>query len=70
MPLAKEAGAKTFSMTKGNGGKCKELSDVCLIVPGTSKFPGQTGKNDNNFHIEDFQVTISHMITGLLKDII
>ena len=24
-------------------------------------------KNDNNFHIEDFQGSITHILTGLLK---
>ena len=28
---------------------------------------GQVGKNDNNFHIEDFQTSIMHIITGLFK---
>ena len=45
----------------------QKISDLCVLVPGTSKFPGQTGKNDNNFHIEDFQTTIMHMVVGLLK---
>tara|TARA_B100000686_G_C16354438_1_gene744499 strand:- start:41 stop:682 length:642 start_codon:yes stop_codon:yes gene_type:complete len=66
--VAKEAGAKTFSMTKGDGGKCKKLSDVCLIVPGTSKFPGQTGKNDNNFHFEDAVLYVNSILVGLLKE--
>ena len=47
--------------------KAKEISDLSIIVPGSSKFPGQTGKNDNNFHIEDFQGSITHVLTGLLK---
>ena len=46
----------------------KEVSDLSIIIPGKSKFPGQTNSNDNNFHIEDCQVSISHMITGLFKN--
>ena len=46
----------------------KKISDLCLIIPGKSKFPGQIGKNDNNFHIEDFQTSIMHIVTGLLKN--
>ena len=50
-----------------SGGKAKKISDLCTIIPGTSKFPGQIGKNDNNFHIEDFQTSIIHIVTGLFK---
>ena len=39
-----------------------------IVIEGNSNFPGQTGKNDNNFHIEDFQNSISHIIVGLLKN--
>jgi len=66
--VAKQKGAKTFAMTKGDGGKCKEIADVCLIVPGTSKFPGQTGKNDNNFHFEDAMLYVNSILVGLLKE--
>ena len=41
--------------------------DIPIIVPGNSNFPGQTGKNDNNFHIEELQVSVGHILTGLLK---
>ena len=51
-----------------SGGKAKKISDLCIIIPGTSKFPGQVGKNDNNFHIEDIQNSISHVLVGLLKE--
>ena len=68
LEVAKEAGAKTFAMTKGSGGKSKEIADVCLIVPGTSKFPGQTGKNDNNFHFEDAMLYVNSILVGLLKE--
>ena len=43
------------------------ISYLSIIIEGSSNFPGQTGKNDNNFHIEDFQNSISHIIVGLLK---
>jgi|TARA_B110000483_G_C18172500_1_gene533778 D-sedoheptulose 7-phosphate isomerase len=65
--VAKLAGAKTLAITKGSGGLCKEIADICIIIPGESNFPGQTGKNDNNFHFEDAVLTINHMIVGLLK---
>lgn len=65
--LAKEHGATTIAITRGNGGKLKDLADYCIIIPGTSTFPGQTGGNDNNFHYEDYLSAISHMMTGILQ---
>jgi D-sedoheptulose 7-phosphate isomerase len=65
--LAAARGARTFAMTKGDGGRCREVADICLIVPGTSAFPGQTGANDNNFHFEDFMLSFNHMLVGLLR---
>lgn len=67
LEAAVKAGARTFAMAKGNGGRCRELAEVCLIVPGTSRFPGQTGRNDNNFHFEDAMLAVNHMLVGLLK---
>jgi D-sedoheptulose 7-phosphate isomerase len=67
LEVAAAAGARTFAMTKGDGGRCKELAEVCLVVPGTSRFPGQVGKNDNNFHFEDLMLSVNHMLVGLLK---
>jgi D-sedoheptulose 7-phosphate isomerase len=68
LEVACAAGARTFAMAKGDGGRCRELADVCLIVPGTSQFPGQTGGNDNNFHFEDMVLSVNHILVGLLKD--
>lgn len=65
--LAKEYGATTIAITRGNGGKLKELADYCIVIPGSSTFPGQTGGNDNNFHYEDYLSSISHMMTGILQ---
>jgi len=67
LKLAAACGARTFAMTRGSGGHCRELADICLIVPGTSAFPGQTGANDNNFHFEDFMLSFNHMLVGLLR---
>ncbi len=67
LEVAARAGARTFAMTKGTGGRCRELADLCLVVPGTSRFPGQTGKNDNNFHFEDLMLSLNHILVGLLK---
>jgi D-sedoheptulose 7-phosphate isomerase len=65
--LAKEHGATTIGITRGTGGKLKEIADYCIVIPGTSQFPGQMGGNDNNFHYEDYVFAISHMMTGILQ---
>ena len=64
---AQRNGIKTSTISGRGGGKAAELVDIPIVVNGSSKFPGQTGKNDNNFHIEDFQNSISHIVVGLLK---
>ncbi len=64
---AKEVGARSVVISRGDGGKSKDLADLCIIIPGTSTFPGQVGKNDNNFHFEDSLSSISHMVVGLLQ---
>ena len=64
---AKDFGVFTCCITGRDGGKVKEIADLSIIIPGSSKFPGQTGPNDNNFHIEDFQGSVTHVLTGLLK---
>jgi D-sedoheptulose 7-phosphate isomerase len=65
---AKQFGATTACLTGRGGGKAREAADICVVIPGSSSFPGQTGANDNNFHIEDFQTSITHMVTGVLKE--
>ena len=65
--FAKEYGVFTCCISGRGGGKAKDLADLSIVIPGSSKFPGQTGPNDNNFHIEDFQGSITHVLTGLLK---
>ena len=65
---AKRFDARTACVSGRGGGKAAKLVDISIVIPGTSTFPGQTGPNDNNFHIEDFQVSISHIVTGLLKE--
>ena len=64
---AKTFGVTTVCISGRGGGEAKNIADICIVIPGNSRFPGQTGKNDNNFHIEDFQVSITHMVTGILK---
>ena len=64
----KRFGVKSFCVSGRGGGKASKIADYALIIPGSSKFPGQTGKNDNNFHIEDIQNSVSHILVGLLKE--
>ena len=65
--VAKDLGLTTVAITRGSGGKSKDLADYCVVIPGSSKFPGQIGGNDNNFHFEDSLSSIPHMITGILR---
>lgn len=65
--VAKSNGAHTIALCRGSGGKSKGLADHCLVVPGTSQFPGQVGGNDNNFHFEDAMSSIVHIITGIMR---
>ena len=66
--IANKYSAKTIAITRGDGGKAKELSDLCIILPAISNFPGQIGKNEGNFHYEDALSSIPHMITGILRE--
>ncbi len=66
--FVKKYGVKSFCVSGRGGGKASKIADYALIIPGSSKFPGQTGKNDNNFHIEDIQNSVSHILVGLLKE--
>lgn len=66
--FTKKYGVKSFCVSGRGGGKASKIVDYSLIIPGSSKFPGQTSKNDNNFHIEDIQNSVSHILVGLLKE--
>jgi D-sedoheptulose 7-phosphate isomerase len=66
--FAKKFGVKSFCVSGRGGGIVSKIADYSLVIPGSSKFPGQTGKNNNNFHIEDLQNSVSHVLVGLLKE--
>ncbi len=66
--FAKKYDVKSFCVSGRGGGKASKIANFALVIPGSSKFPGQIGKNDNNFHIEDIQNSISHILVGLLKE--
>ena len=65
---AKSIGMKVVSITRGVNSKCEDVSDVVIHVEGPpSTFPGQVGKNNNNFHFEDCISKATHIAVGLLK---
>ena len=66
MRYAKEIGMKTVMITRNTESKSSE-ADLVIEVKGDSIFPGQTGKNNNNFHFEDCISKITHIAVGLLK---
>jgi D-sedoheptulose 7-phosphate isomerase len=70
LDYAERHNCKTACISGRGGGAAARMVDYPIVIPGTSTFPGQTGSNDNNFHIEDFQVSISHIVTGLLKEFV
>ena len=65
---AKENNMISSVISGRGGGEAAKIVDIPIVINGDSSFPGQTGKNNNNFHIEDFQNSISHIVVGLLKD--
>ena len=65
--LGKEKSMTNVLITKNSNGKCAEFSDVTIPILGDSNFPGQTGKNNNNFHFEDVLSKITHIVTGIFK---
>jgi D-sedoheptulose 7-phosphate isomerase len=54
--VARAAGAYTIGLTGFQGGKMKELCDLCLVVP-----------SDNMQFIEDLHLSITHSIFTSLK---
>ena len=67
LEYAKQIGMKSVVVTRNEECRAKELADLLIVVRGESTFPGQTGKNNNNFHFEDCISKITHIAVGLLK---
>jgi len=63
----KEKGTRNVLITRNPNGACAPYCDVVVEVPGDSTYPGQTGKNNNNFHFEDCLAKLTHLVTGILK---
>ena len=68
LKYANQIGMKCVIITRNEDCKAKELSDLLIVVKGNSIFPGQTGKNNNNFHFEDSISKVTHIAVGLLKE--
>jgi D-sedoheptulose 7-phosphate isomerase len=66
MEYAKSVGMKTVMITRNAKSKSSQ-ADLVIEVVGNSIFPGQTGKNNNNFHFEDSISKVTHIAVGLLK---
>ena len=68
LKLAKEMGMICVVMTRNLNTKSDEYANLVLrITSDKSKFPGQTGGNNNNFHYEDCISKLSHIAVGILK---
>jgi D-sedoheptulose 7-phosphate isomerase len=67
---AKEHKMKSILITKKADSIIANFADFVFDITGTSKFPGQTGGNDNNFHFEDAIMKITHITSGIIKGII
>lgn len=67
LEYAKELDMISICVTKNKKSLCAELATYVVCIEGHSEFPGQTGKNDNNFHFEDCLSKIAHICTGALR---
>ena len=57
--VAKEKGATTICLTGRDGGRAKEIADICFIVP-----------SQTMIHIEDVHLAFTHMCSEMLRRII
>jgi len=67
LEYANKSNIKSVIITRNEDCKARSLADLLIVVRGNSEFPGQTGKNNNNFHFEDCISKITHMAVGILK---
>lgn len=56
LEAAREAGARTVALTGFDGGRVKELAELCLIVPA-----------HNMQHVEDVHLSVTHAIFSSLR---
>ncbi len=55
--MAKNLGIKTIALSGKDGGKLKEVADICLIVP-----------SDDTAHIQETHITIGHIICEIVEE--
>lgn len=68
LKLAKKIGMICVVMTRNQNTKSDKYADLVLRINSfDSRFPGQTGGNNNNFHYEDCISKVSHIAVGILK---
>ena len=67
LKYAHKSQMKSVVITRNEDCRARELADLLIVVRGNSTFPGQTGKNNNNFHFEDCISKITHIAVGILK---
>ena len=67
LKCANRMGLKTILITRNDSPEIINELNLLLTIKGDSNFPGQTGKNNNNFHFEDVIIKLSHIACGLLK---
>jgi D-sedoheptulose 7-phosphate isomerase len=65
---ANDLGMKIVLMTRNPKAELARSVDLHISISSAdSKFPGQTGPNNNNFYFEDCICKVSHILVGLLK---
>ena len=67
MTAARDCEMSVIGMTRNPVSCFFSLCDVTLITPNDSAFPGQTGGNAGNMHLEDCMCKVGHMLSGILK---
>lgn len=68
LKISRQKGMKNILFTRNKINKCNEFADLVICPQGISFFPGQTGKNNINFHFEDILSKLTHIAVGLLKE--
>ena len=59
MNLAKSRNAKILGLAGFDGGKMKEMSDACIVIP-----------KDSTPHVEGFHCVVQHLIVDKLRELI
>lgn len=57
--VAKEKGAKTICLSGKSGGRAKDITDICIVVP-----------SNHDGYIEDIHMILAHLSSNILKKVI